>query len=172
MVRSENGTLKSNTEYKRWMMMDHNLAIMICSTISAIILLYVLDLENYTEIWCTIERRLKGSNRSRVIQLKIELRNLTMKNQTMTQYLTVIKMLVDNIAIVRAKFDIEDIILYTLFRLPPQYKSFKMAICTKLTPISLEDLYSLLISEEINVADNFAKETNGIQPQAAMYINK
>lgn len=78
----------------------------------------------------------------------------------------------DNIAAAGAKIDVEDIILYTLNGLPSQYQSFKIAIRTKLTLISLEDLYnSLLISEEINVATNFAKETNGIQSQAAKYAN-
>lgn len=83
-----------------------------------------------------------------------------------------IKSLVDNIVASGAKIDIEDIILYILNGLPSQYQSFKTAIRTKLNPIRLKDLYSLLISKEINVVADLAKEIPGIQSHAAMYINK
>lgn len=66
-----------------------------------------------------------------------------MKNQFMSQYLTKIKKiktLVDNISLAGVKLDVEDIILYTLNELPPQYQLFKAVIYTKLTPMSLEDM--------------------------------
>lgn len=61
----------------------------------------------------------------------------------MSQYFIEIKALVDNIARGGQKIVIEDIILYTLNGLPNQYPLFKAIIRTKLTLLSLRDLYSL-----------------------------
>lgn len=54
--------------------------------------------------------------------------------------------------------DAEDIILYILNGLPPAYNAFKIAIRTKLQPISLGGLYSLLCSEEVNITIDEVRE--------------
>ncbi|PKU77505.1 5'-3' exoribonuclease 2 [Dendrobium catenatum] len=81
-----------------------------------------------------------------------------MKNKTMQQYLTQIKNLVDNIAAAGSTLDTEDIILYTLNGLPALYNPFKTAIRTSQHPISLDVLYSLLVSEEINIQQKTSKD--------------
>lgn len=60
----------------------------------------------------------------------------------------------DNITVVGSSLEIEDIILHILHGLPPSYQAFKIAIC----PINLDDLYSLLCSEETNLQNEQAKE--------------
>lgn len=55
--------------------------------------------------------------------------------------------MIDNISVAGSYIDTDDIILYILNGLPPTYQSFKTTIPAKLSPISLEDLYSLLCSE-------------------------
>ncbi|PKU86864.1 hypothetical protein MA16_Dca017292 [Dendrobium catenatum] len=75
----------------------------------------------------------------------------------MTQYLDEIKSLVDNIASAGSKVDTEDIILYILNVLPLSYQYFKTAIRTMLTLISLDNLYALLLSEEVNLACNMSR---------------
>ncbi|PKU81067.1 5'-3' exoribonuclease 2 [Dendrobium catenatum] len=73
-----------------------------------------------------------------------------MHNKTMNDYLTSVKTLVDNIIAAGGSVDTEDILLYTLNGLPPSYQSFKTAIRTALHPISLDEFYSFLRSEEVN----------------------
>ncbi|KAI0507212.1 hypothetical protein KFK09_013334 [Dendrobium nobile] len=87
----------------------------------------------------------------------------------MTQYLADIKSLVDNIASAGSTVDTEDIILYILNGLPPSYQSFKTAIRTMLTPISLDNLYALLLSEEINLASDASRTTAIPDPTTAFY---
>lgn len=57
----------------------------------------------------------------------------------------------------------EDIILYTLNELQSSYNLFKTAIHTKLTLVTLEDLYALLVSEEFNLATKSAKDLSSTQ---------
>lgn len=73
-----------------------------------------------------------------------------MGSQTMTQYLSQAKSIVNLITASGKPLDTKDIILYALNSLPLSYQAFKTAIYTSLHPINLDDLYSLLCSEEIN----------------------
>ncbi|PKU86404.1 hypothetical protein MA16_Dca013340 [Dendrobium catenatum] len=80
------------------MLLDQNLASAICSTITTGILPFVLILDNYADIWSTLERRLQTTNRSHVIQLENELHHISMGQQTILQNLNNIKSLDDKIA--------------------------------------------------------------------------
>lgn len=134
------------------------LAAAMYSIISTSLLPYVLNLNTCANIWKTIERCLQTMNRSCLLHIKNELHNLTMHNLSMTQYLSAIKAKVDEITSAGATIDIEDIILYTLNGLPSSYNAFKTVIKTNLSPISFDDLYSLLCSEESNQQIEALKE--------------
>lgn len=109
------------------------------STISPSVLPYTLELNTYAEILDTIDKRLLSMNRAHLQQIKNELHNLSMGNRMMAQYLTKIKSKVDLLTIGGLHTNTKDIIYYTLNGLPSMYQSFK---------VSLDDLYSLLCSEE------------------------
>ncbi|KAI0525096.1 hypothetical protein KFK09_004486 [Dendrobium nobile] len=158
LLQTCDGTPSLNPLYTQWILIYQNLAAALCSTISPSILPYVLHLECCSDIWSTLEQRLQASNRSRVMQLKNELHNVSMRNLTMTQYLTSIKTLVDNIAAAGSQVDSEDIILYIFNGLPTTYQAFKTSIRTKRIPVTLDELYSYLLTEEINLAAESHKE--------------
>ncbi|PKU70162.1 Retrovirus-related Pol polyprotein from transposon TNT 1-94 [Dendrobium catenatum] len=163
------GRQEINPKYREWVLVDQNLAAAICSTISPAILPYVINLDSTSMIWVTIERRLQSSNRSRVIQLRNELHNIRMNNQSMIQYLTQIKSIADNLSAAGMNLDQEDITLYTLNGLPSSYNAFKMSIRTMLHPIDLDNLYSLLISEEINIQADSLRNTTLQESSTALY---
>lgn len=81
----------------------------------------------------------------------------------MTQYLSDIKSKVDLIVAVGSPLDTEDIIYYTLNGLSPLYQGFKVSICTNLQSISLDDLYSLLCTEETILESEATKLNSGTQ---------
>lgn len=83
----------------------------------------------------------------------------------MTQYLAEITMKVDAVLAAGSFLDLGDVILYTLNGLPPSYQAFKTAIKTNLQPISLDNLYSLLYSEEINVTKDTSLHTTPLSFQ-------
>lgn len=87
----------------------------------------------------------------------------------MSQYLSKIKALVDHIAAVGSSVNQEDIILYILNGLPSSYQSFKTSIRTMLSPISLDHLYALLLSEEIHVASDAARTSQTTDPNLALF---
>ncbi|KAI0510566.1 hypothetical protein KFK09_011171 [Dendrobium nobile] len=159
-----------NPKSSQWTLMDQNLAAAICSTISTSILPYIVNLESTAKIWSTLETRFQASNRSKVIQLKNSLHNVALKNQSVTQYLTEIKTLVDQISASGSSVDNEDVILYILNGLPQSYQSFKTAIRTMLNPISLDQLYPLLLSEEINIAADLVRSAPPTDTHTALFV--
>ncbi|KAI0520155.1 hypothetical protein KFK09_007626 [Dendrobium nobile] len=161
-----------NLRHHRWLVTDQNLAATICATISPQILPYVVHLESTAEIWTTLQIRFQSTNRSKVIQLKNEQQNISMNNMSMTQYLTVIKKLVDQIAYAGAKLDPEDVLHHILNGLPLTYNSFKAAVRTMQTSLSLDNLYALLISEEIHVKSDASRHLAVADNQTALYTDR
>ncbi|XP_020695100.2 uncharacterized protein LOC110108686 [Dendrobium catenatum] len=149
-----------------WHLIDKHLITALCSTISPPLLPYVITVTTSQEVWTTLERQLQSTSRSRVIQLKNELHHIQMNNLTMQQYLSQIKNIVDNIAAAGTKIDPEDVVLYTLNGLPPSYNSFKTAIRTSPLPVDLNNLYSLLCSEEIHINQDLQKDQSALNATA------
>lgn len=58
----------------------------------------------------------------------------------MHDYLNKIKSISDNLTVVSALMDKEDLILFTLGGLPVEYNPFKMAVCTRAQNISMAEL--------------------------------
>ncbi|PKU77916.1 hypothetical protein MA16_Dca023496 [Dendrobium catenatum] len=52
------------------------------------------------------------------------------------------------------------------------YKSFKTSIRTMLNPISLNNMYALLLNEEINIAMDASRNTNGPNPNLTLYSSR
>ncbi|PKU81762.1 Retrovirus-related Pol polyprotein from transposon TNT 1-94 [Dendrobium catenatum] len=141
---------------------DQHLASALCSVITPTILPYVLSLNSCSEIWSTLALRLQSTTRSRIIQLKNDLHHVTKGDRSMTAYLLDIKEKVDAMAAAGSQIDPEDVVLHTLNGLPTSYNSFKTAIRTSLQPIGLDDLYSLLCSEEQIILQEAAKELQSL----------
>ncbi|XP_020696002.1 uncharacterized protein LOC110109327 [Dendrobium catenatum] len=160
------------TALKNWRITDQNLQAAICSTISPTVLPYIIHLNTTHKIWQILESQFQATSRSKVIQLKNELHHVSMKNSSMIQYLTEIKKLVDQIASAGSTIDSEDIILYILNGLTPAYQSFKTYIRNSPSPIRLENLYAMLISEEIHVNADAARQSSETVQQAALYASR
>ncbi|PKU87110.1 Retrovirus-related Pol polyprotein from transposon TNT 1-94 [Dendrobium catenatum] len=163
VLHSEDGQSTPNPAHLNWILLDQNLAAALYSVISATILPYVLSVDHCTDIWQTIERRLQSSTRSRISQLKNELHYLSMKDKPMTQYLLEIKTKIDSLAAAGSPINDEEVIHYTLNGLPQNYQAFKTAIRTNLRPVTLDELYTLLCSEELNLAHEATKEIQSLQ---------
>ncbi|KAJ8644823.1 hypothetical protein MRB53_006571 [Persea americana] len=79
----------------------------------------------------------------------------------MQEYLHQLKVLSDQLATCGAPVSEDDLILYTLSGLPSVYRPFQTSICTRSMhdPVSLEELHTLLVCEELSLADDISVET-------------
>ncbi|KAI0498192.1 hypothetical protein KFK09_021433 [Dendrobium nobile] len=147
-------------EHHRWLLVDSNLISALFPTIYPHILPHVINSSTAHNVWTILERRLQPTSRSRVIQLKNELHHIQMKDLSMQQYLSQIKNIVDNIAASDSQVDRKNVVLYILNGLPSSYNSFKTTIRTSSLPANLDNLYSLLCSEEIHVQQELIKDSS------------
>ncbi|KAI0492930.1 hypothetical protein KFK09_027206 [Dendrobium nobile] len=161
-ILNSSGNSKINPLYSTWLLIDQHLASAIYSTVSASLLPYILNIESSYEIWLTIERRLQSSNRSRLLQLKGELHLLQLGDKTMFQYLSEIKNKIDAIAAAGSPIEVEDVIHYTLNGLPNSYQSFKTAIRTRESTISIDNFYAMLCSEELHLQADMNRESQNV----------
>ncbi|XP_020685525.1 uncharacterized protein LOC110101803, partial [Dendrobium catenatum] len=171
-LTNPDGSSSTNPAFLQWSLTDQNLSASICSTISSSILPYVISLDSTAKLWTALETRFQATNRSKVIQLKNALHNVSLKNQSMAEYLSEIKELVDQIASAGSSLDAEDVIHYILNGLPQPYQSFKSAIRTSLLPLTLDQIYPLLMSEEINLPSDAAKFSAPSDPSVALFTNR
>ncbi|KAI0493314.1 hypothetical protein KFK09_027591 [Dendrobium nobile] len=163
LIPNTSGQSIKNPVHDTWVLIDQNLAAALYSVINPTILPYVLSLDHCVDIWKTLDLRLQSCTRSRISQLKNELHFLSMKENSMTQYLLEVKTKVDALAAAGAPVEVEDIIHYTLNGLPNSYQAFKTAIRTNLRSVSLDELYTLLCSEELNLAHETSKDLRALQ---------
>ncbi|PKU81867.1 Retrovirus-related Pol polyprotein from transposon TNT 1-94 [Dendrobium catenatum] len=168
-TRSTSENMDPNQDLHQWTVIDQNLATAMCSTISPAVLPYVIHLESTQEIWSTLHMRFQSSNRSKVIQLKNELHNISMQSMSMADYLTEVKKIVDQIASAGSSIDSEDIMIYILNGFPPAYQAFTTTIRTMQGTMTLHNLYALLISEEIHLKSTALKFSKDPDTQSALY---
>ncbi|PKU69343.1 Retrovirus-related Pol polyprotein from transposon TNT 1-94 [Dendrobium catenatum] len=171
-IRLADGSTSANPSYAQWILTDQNLSASICSTISPSILPYVISLESTAQVWSALETRFQATNHSKVMQLKNALHNVALKTQSMEDYLSEIKTIVDQIAAAGCNLEAEDVIHYILNGLPPPYQSFKSSIRTNPLPLTLDQIYPLLLSEEINLASDAAKFSIAPDPNMALFSNR
>ncbi|KAJ0984150.1 hypothetical protein J5N97_002506 [Dioscorea zingiberensis] len=80
----------------------------------------------------------------------------------MIAYLDKLKGLADNLLDVASSVPNKDLILHTLNGLPSSYSAFKTIIHTRGTTLTIEELWTLLLSEEVNQL----RESQKISPMA------
>lgn len=88
------------------------------------------------------------------MQLRLQLHQLKKGGDSMSEYLLKAKSIADQLAIASKPLDDDDLILYILGGLGPNYGPFVTSIIARDAHIRLSDLHGLLLSEEIRVNDS------------------
>eukprot|EP00268_Persea_americana_P057832 TRINITY_DN69559_c0_g1_i1.p2 TRINITY_DN69559_c0_g1~~TRINITY_DN69559_c0_g1_i1.p2 ORF type:complete len:133 (-),score=16.06 TRINITY_DN69559_c0_g1_i1:588-986(-) len=80
----------------------------------------------------------------------------------MQEYLHQLKIIADQLATCSAPMSEDDLILHTLSGLPSIYRPFQTSICTRSRHdlVSLEELHTLLVCEELSLADDITAESS------------
>ena len=138
-----------NKDASAWHLTDQFLVTALNSTISPTILPHVINLDHCHQVWQTLETHMNSSTRQHIIHLKNELHNIKKQDKSMQQYLHDVRIKVNALTAAGSSPESNDVILYILNGLPPSYDSFATVIKTRSGSISLDELYSLLHSEEL-----------------------
>ncbi|KAH7837548.1 hypothetical protein Vadar_015050 [Vaccinium darrowii] len=149
-IRDSTNQEVTNLEFLQWMVDDAHLMSCISETLSSAVYPVVINCGSSRETWSSIEKRFTSLSRSHIHQLKNRLTSTVKGSNTMDVYLQQIKNLNDKLTLAGSQIDSEDLVLITLNGLSDDYRAFKTSIRTRSTPIAMEELCALLLSEAIH----------------------
>ncbi|KAJ8622060.1 hypothetical protein MRB53_030589 [Persea americana] len=145
VVSSENlNPNEINPLFSSWIQQDQVVLCLINATLSEGVFAHVVGLQTSSVVWLALERRFASLSRSHIIQLKSQLQTIKKGSLSIDEYVKKIKHIVDSLATVCSPVDDEDIIIYTLNGLPPEYGPFRTSIRTRSALMLLEELHVLL----------------------------
>mgnify|MGYP003702381055 CR=1 FL=1 len=103
-----------NPAYTNWMLIDSHLLSCLTTTLSPSIFTSVLHCSTSYEVWSVLLKRFTSLSQSHIHQLKNKLSQIVKKDHTMDTYLTQIKSIADQLALVASPVDDEDLVLLIL----------------------------------------------------------
>lgn len=152
-----------NPAYSNWLIQDQALVTLLNATLSQEALSLVIGQTSSRSIWLALERRYASLSRSNILQLKNELQTMKKRSDSIDEYLQKMKNIRDKLTVANSYVDDEDMLLYVLNGLPPEFNSLRTSIGLRSEPISLEELHAILKSvEQMNESQNSVPSTESI----------
>ncbi|TQE11979.1 hypothetical protein C1H46_002373 [Malus baccata] len=154
---SEIGTVVNDTAmsdaFKIWKIHDKPLMTLITTTLSTTALSCVIGCTSSEQMWTNLCERFANMTRTNIVQLKIDLQNITKGPESIDDYLQRIKDARDKLAIIGVVISDEDIIIDALRELPHKYNTIKYVNRGRENLVFLSELRSQLKAEETTLDD-------------------
>ena len=112
------------------------------------LMLFIASATTSREAWDHIAQTYANRSRPRLMSHKEKLSNTTHGNKLIIEFLQEVKIIANQLALVRAPLDDEDITLHCLNGVRSGYKEIVRAICVREQPISFEALHDKLVEYE------------------------
>ncbi|KAF3777781.1 hypothetical protein EJ110_NYTH37491 [Nymphaea thermarum] len=110
-------------------------------------------LDSSYKVWTAIKRIYAAQSRAKVQQLKSALQNLKKGNESITTYFHKAKGVAHQLVMASKPVDEEDLVMNIISGLPTdEYGTLKVSLRTRVEPINLEELYSLLLIQESEIS--------------------
>jgi hypothetical protein len=105
-------------------------------------------------VWNALDDTFSSRSRARILQIGTQLATATATkgSKTATDYFHYIKRLTDELVVAGQPLNHNDIITYILAGLSHEYDSFVVSISARTDDITLEEIYSLLLTSEARLS--------------------
>jgi len=143
-----------NPLYEHWQCQDAIVVVILFSIISKNIHVQVVSHTTSAAIWCALAKSFSSQSCARVIQLRTELVNTCKDAQSIHDFFIQIKCMTDELVIAGHALHCDEIISYLLSGLENDYDSFVTTITTCTDPVTLEEVYALLLTIESRLLHN------------------
>ncbi|GMP33728.1 hypothetical protein CsSME_00006921 [Camellia sinensis var. sinensis] len=124
----------------------------------------IFQFHHCAEVWFALHKKFISLSRSHIHQLKNKLNSIVKKSNSMEEYLSKIKEIVNQLALALVVIDDEDLVLLTLNGLLDEFDAFKTTIRARSGAISMEELSSFFCSEVVHMD---AKTKKLLEPTVA-----
>ncbi|KAJ4967286.1 hypothetical protein NE237_019135 [Protea cynaroides] len=147
-----------------WYEKNQMLLSWINATLSKSVLPYMIGISSAKVAWDTLKQHYASTTPAHIMSLKRKISRIKKGNQSMSEYLQQFKNIFDQLAVFGSPISDDDLNIYVLERLPPSYRRFGSSICIRActTTLSLPELHTLLICEELALADEPSQEVPSV----------
>ena len=153
-----------NPALEDWEATDQQVLSNLLSSVSKEILTQVATCKTAAEAWKTIEAMFASRTRARTVNTRIALSNTKKGNSSAAEYFGKMKALGDEMAAAGRPLEDEELVEYILTGLGEDFQSLVAALCARVEPISIGELYSQLLSFESRMdlvfSDNYQGSAN------------
>ncbi|KAM1640052.1 hypothetical protein ACFXTN_009258 [Malus domestica] len=147
----DSATRVQSDDYKVWKMHDKALMQLITATLSLVAISCAIGSTSSKELWSLFREQFSIVTRTSIFQLKSELQTIKKGSDSITVYLEKIKEAWDLLFAAGVFFYDDDIVILTLNGLPAEFNTIRSMIKGCETVMSLKDLRSQLLAEEVLV---------------------
>jgi hypothetical protein len=144
---ADGAQLVPNPEYVKWFNQDQQLLSGLLSSMSEEILPDVNDSGTSKEAWDKLQRMFGSATRARVVQIRVDLATAKKGDLSAGDYFSRIKGLASELAAANSPISDDEVIVYLLAGLGPDYDSFVTSMTTK-DALTLDEVYAHLMTFE------------------------
>jgi histone deacetylase 1/2 len=147
-IKNKEGKDIPNPAFEEWEAKDQQILSFILSSLSRDIMTQVAKAETAAEAWQAIEAMFASQTRARAVNLRIALTTTKKGNMSVTDYFAKMKSFSDDMAAAGRSIEDEELVEHILTGLNSEFEPLVAALLARVEPLSLEELYSQLLSFE------------------------
>lgn len=151
---TQNQISVSNPAYQIWIRQDKLILNAIIGSLSPEIIPFVATAKTSQEAWSTLANTYAKPSRGRIKQIKNKLKTPSKGTMSITEFIHSIKAHADELAILGAPMDEEDLTDKILDGLGDEYKELVRAVQARDNPISFEELHEKLLTFETTITSS------------------
>ena len=144
----QGNTTTPNPFYNFWIRQDQLILNAIIASISPTIIPFIAQSTTSRQAWSILANTYAKPSRGRIKQLKHQLKHLTIGNLGISEFMQIIKTRADDLALLGAPMDEEDITDKILDGLGDEYRELVRAVQARDSSISFEELHEKLLNFE------------------------
>jgi Reverse transcriptase (RNA-dependent DNA polymerase)/gag-polypeptide of LTR copia-type/GAG-pre-integrase domain len=148
------GTLVPNPEFEAWQQQDQLILAWIFSSISPSILSQIVRCQTTAAVWSTLTQIYSSQSMAKKLDLKFQLQTLKKGSLTCDQFINKMQALADRLRSIGTDVPDSELVMYAAQGLGSDYDSFVTALSMRISPPSLVEFNSLLLSHEARIQTN------------------
>ncbi|KAL6269021.1 hypothetical protein ACE6H2_025932 [Prunus campanulata] len=148
---TQENTTRPNPSYSLWVRQDQLILNAIIGSLSPTIISFIAQAQTSKQAWTTLANTYAKPSRGRIKQLKHHLKHTTKGSLSITEFMQSIKTRADDLALLGAPLDEEEITDKILDGLGDEYKELVRAVQARDTSITFEELHEKLLNFEASL---------------------
>ncbi|KAA8529492.1 hypothetical protein F0562_033709 [Nyssa sinensis] len=148
---TQNNTTIPNLAHNTWIRQDQLILNTIVGSFSPTIISFIARAKTSEEAWLILANIYAKPSRGRIKQIKNQIKNLTKGSQSVTEFLQSVKCQADELAILGAPMDEDDLTDKILDGLGDDYKELIRAVQARDTMIMFDELHKKLLNFEASL---------------------